>query len=263
MPEWTKYFYGERGFEISKWVFDQLEIVDAHAHIGTDTDGTSLNLKGLIEELNAIGIRKAVVFPFNSDSFGKPNDQIYNAHKIYSDRIIPFFRLDPKQEWKKEFEKRIEQGFMGIKLHPRAQKFGIASSEAMEIYAKAERHNLPVLVHTGYGLNEISEDLGKVISSFPKLKIILGHAAFIDMNKVIEKMSKSKYVYFEISTISVFDLYNVLDKVNKNNIVFGSDTPYVASDYSLECLIHTSSILDMKMRDLGKILSWNLMKWFA
>lgn len=218
-----------------------------------------------MKDIKSCRIEKAVIFPLNDpydQSFSKPNDFVYNAYKSHKRKLIPFFRLNPKRKWKEEFEKRASQGFMGIKLHPRSQHFDIASDEAMKVYAKAEKHDLPVLIHTGHGLNEISVELEMVVKDFPRLRLILGHSAFIDMDRVIRKMSKSRYVYFETSATSVFDLYNLIDKADKTSIVYGSDVPYVSCDYSLESIIHVASILNISMRDLGNILSGNLQKWF-
>ena len=181
---------------------------------------------------------------------------------MHPKKLVPFFRLNPRIGWKEEIKRRVEEGFMGIKLHPHSQNFGIASPQAMEIYAAAEHHDLPVLVHTGYGLNEISNELGDIIKNFPKLRLILGHAAFVDMDNIIKKLSKSKYVVFETSATSVLDLYNLIDVADRNGIMFGSDMPYIDCGYSLESVVHVASTLNINMRDLGKILSWNAQKWF-
>src|SRR3989338_11313409 len=79
--------------------------------------------------------------------FSKLNDRIYEFYKKYPASIIPFFRLNPKTKWRKEYEKRVLQGFMGIKLHPRSQEFGIASNHVRKIYELAEKNRLPVLIH--------------------------------------------------------------------------------------------------------------------
>ncbi|MBI2971864.1 MAG: amidohydrolase family protein [Candidatus Aenigmarchaeota archaeon] len=264
MSSWSTYFVGGKRFELATWVFDQFDVWDAHTHIGTDKDGTRFSLASLLKDMDKCRVQKFVTFPLNDPrdhDFTKPNSAVYRAFKAHPTRIVPFFRLNPHGNWKREFGRRILQGFMGIKLHPISQQFGIASPEAMEIYAAAEQHSLPVLVHTGHGLNEISGDLEKLVKEHPKLKLMLGHAAFIDVNKTIEKLANSKYVLFELSAISIFDLYTLIDKVNRKSIVFGSDEPYVSCEYALESLVHVSSMLNITMRDLGDILSGNLGKW--
>jgi hypothetical protein len=270
MVEWSRYFKGDSSFEISKWVFDNIRIWDAHCHLGSDKDGMRLSAKELVKRMNAMNVEKAIVFPFNDPRrqkcFEIANDDIYKAWKDYPNRLIPFFRLNPNENCIGEIEKRVSQGFSGIKLHPRSQNFDLNAPNAMKIYEMAEDAGIPVLIHTGYGLLDVADKISRIVKTYKKLKLILGHSAFVDIENILKKASKPKVyknVYFDVSTVKIFDLYDVLQNTKKSNIVYGSDMPYTDMEYSLEALIHMGVVLDVPLKDMEKILGKNLIRWFS
>ncbi|MBI2659841.1 amidohydrolase family protein [Candidatus Woesearchaeota archaeon] len=260
-----KIFFDHENFEAYEKIFSNVVIVDAHTHIGRDKDGHGIDGQAFIRQMKMAHINKSIVFPLNeplSRNFTKSNESVYRFGRKYPDRIIPFFRLNPKSRWKKEYEKRVMQGFMGIKLHPRSQDFGIASSYAMKIYGRAEKSKLPVLIHAGFGLDNIADDIKKVIGNFPKLRLILGHSAFVDFEKTIKNTANSPNVLFDTSTLRIFDLLRLINSVNYGRIVFGSDVPYYDFDIALEMLVDTAIICNKKPNEIKAILGSNILRWF-
>ncbi|HLC60065.1 MAG TPA: amidohydrolase family protein [Candidatus Nanoarchaeia archaeon] len=260
-----KTFFDRENKESYDAIFSNIVIVDAHTHIGTDKDGHGINEKKFIKDMSVCGVNKAIVFPLNEpgqSNFSKANDRILRFYNLYPDKIIPFFRINPKTNWKKEFEQRTLQGFRGIKLHPRSQDFGIASSEVMKVYERAEKLRLPLLIHTGFGLSEIANDIQKVIKIFPNLRLILGHSAFVDFEKTIKKVNGNENVLFDTSTLRIFELMQLLNSVDYSKIVFGSDVPYYDFDLALEMLVDTAIISNKNPNHIKAILGGNIMRWF-
>lgn len=260
--EWSNYFVADKGFEMYKEIFDMLNVWDSHAHIGRDVDGESLSSRQLIKIMNRSYVEKAVIFPFNDPSkkhnFHRPNQIIYNAYKRRPDRLIPFFRLNPRQRWETEFSLRMKQKFKGLKLHPRSQRFDLLNPNVMKIYEKSEQEGLTILIHTGMGLENISDKLNEIAKTFPKLNIILGHAAFVDIKSAVKKLNKHKNIFFDTSTIKIFDLYELLDTLSARKIVYGSDIPYYDMEYSVEVIVHTCLILNISIKKMEKIFHKNL-----
>ena len=179
-------FFDHENFVTYEKIFSNISIIDCHTHIGSDKDGHYAGEKQFIAQMQKSQINKAIVFPLNEPShknFSEPNKRVFKFYKSNPEMIVPFFRLDPRSKWKEEYNKRVLEGFRGIKLHPRSQRFEIGSENAMKIYEKAERNGMPVIIHTGFGLSNISADIKLVSESFPKLKLILGHAAFVDLRQ--------------------------------------------------------------------------------
>lgn len=264
---WSKYFTGDGSFEIIEDAFNDIEIWDSHTHLGVCIDGKKMSAEQLIRTMNKAGISKSIVFPFNDPekgtSFHKPNERIFRAYSKYPDRIIPFFRLLPNGNWKKEFRLRINQGFRGIKLHPTAEHFHIVSENAMEIYEAAYDENIPILIHTGVGIDNLVPDLKKINKEYPRLRIILGHGAFIEIRKALKHLRGYYRLGFETSAALPFDVYDMMKELPKKQILYGSDNPYYDPKYYIEMIVHISVILNTKIEDLEKIFSGNARRWLG
>ena len=266
MKNIQKYIMRDKTSRMYKAIYENLVIWDSHCHIGRDKDGHRLNAEQLIKRMDFAKVNKALVFPLNdpadNKTFTNSNDLVYKAWKKYPDRIAPFFRLNPHFKWREEFNKRVEQGFRGIKLHPRSQRFKLKFFKLKSIYKKAEELGLPILLHAGFGLEEVANDLKEILTSYPKLKLIIGHAGFVDLPEVIKKIAKFDNVLFDTSVVRVYDLFDLLDKVDYRKIVYGSDVPYGEIDVSLETTIDCCLGVRKTANQIRHILGLNIMKWF-
>jgi hypothetical protein len=231
-----------------------------------DKDKHVMTSGKLMKLMDDSSVDKAIVFPLNNPAdavnFHESNDAVLAAVKRYKDRVIPFFRLTPHKKWRDEFNLRVGQGFKGIKLHPRSQRFKLTFSKAMKIYELAEKNGLAIILHAGFGLEEIADDLLTIVKRFPNLKLIVGHSGFVDLDNVIRKISKMENVIFDTSAVKIFDLFELLKNVEHTKIVFGSDIPYYDIDLALEGLIDTAITVGKTANQIRKILGGNITKWF-
>ncbi|MCK5282443.1 MAG: amidohydrolase family protein [Nanoarchaeota archaeon] len=266
MHKWSKYSITSENIGIYEEIFENVTIVDCHTHIGKDKDQHKLSPDSLIKAMNASKVNKAIILPlndpYNTRDFNEPNDAVWLASKVYKDRLIPFFRLNPHFKWQDEFKLRLGQGFKGVKLHPRSQKFALTFSKAMKIYEACEKNNLVILIHTGFGLEAIADDLLTITKKFPALKLIIGHSGFVDLDNVIKKISKLDNVIFDTSSLRIFDLFDLLKKVDYHKISFGSDIPYYDIDLALEGVIDSAITVGKTPNQIRKILGGNILKWF-
>ncbi|MBS3136591.1 amidohydrolase family protein [Candidatus Woesearchaeota archaeon] len=266
MPSWSRYSVTSENIGIYDQIFEKVEVIDCHTHIGIDRDGHRLAAHQIIKQMDRESVNMAIVFPLDDPRdqkmFHEPNDEIYSAANTYPGRFIPFFRLNPNFDWKDEFKLRLSQGFKGVKLHPRSQNFKLASADAMRIYDACQKHNLVVVVHAGFGLEKIADDLAKIIKRFAKLRLIIGHSAFPDLDNTIKKVAKSENVLFDTSTCKIFDLIDLMKNVDLNKIAYGSDMPYYAHDVALEGLIDTAITMGLTAGQIRKMLGSNVAKWF-
>jgi len=267
MPPVSMYSGKGKISDAYKDLIENLLIVDAHTHIGRDTDGHSISANRLLSDMDYFGVNMAIAFPLNNPrdnhTFSKSNDYIINASKKAKERIIPFCRLNPRfEEWKNEIVRCAELGFRGIKLHPRSQDFIINGEEAKEVYAAAEEKNMAVIVHCGLAVDNAAEKLESIAKEFKKLKFIIGHAGFVDMENMIKRSTHMKNFVFETSTVNVFDLFELMDGVDNKQIVFGSDVPYWDMGVSLEMNIQTALSLKKSATSIRGMLGGNILKWF-
>ena len=108
MATLQKYFIESGNIGIYEQIFENINIIDAHTHIGFDIDGHNLNAPTLLESMKRNEINESIIFPANDPrqgkTFNQPNEVIWRAHKKNPDQFIPFFRLNPNHAWKEEFE---------------------------------------------------------------------------------------------------------------------------------------------------------------
>jgi len=150
-----------------------LELYDAHTHIGqNDPDGfkqTPEELVGVLERADA----RAVVFPMHEPGgYPLPND-IALAAAAASDRLVAFCRLDPRVNPAAEARRCLDAGAVGIKLHPRAEQFGMDEPGVREIVAVAHERKVPILIHAGRGIPALGAHVLEYASEFRDARFIL------------------------------------------------------------------------------------------
>lgn len=259
------YNWDSENSKVYRGLFKHLIVIDSHIHIGKDKDGIISTPEGLIKKMDEANISQSVIFPFNEMVIGKnfhtPNNKILSAFKKYPDRFIPFFRIDPLNNWKREFNLRVKQGFVGIKLHPLSQKFKLLDPRVIEVYKEAEKAGLMIIFHTGTGMTSVGKEIKLISEKFPKLKLILGHAAYLDLWPSIELLHNNQNVFFELSTMKVFDLYKLFKSLPPERIIFGSDYPYHEMKITLETVLDTALVCGRTPKMIKGILGENMLKW--
>ncbi|HEY2741863.1 MAG TPA: amidohydrolase family protein, partial [Gaiellaceae bacterium] len=104
-----------------------LEIFDAHTHLGTDIDGMVGRYDELIGSMDSYGVSRAFMFcldePDRHPGFQAGNDRTLEFAARSGGRLIPFVRLALDEGPIEEARRCLDLGARGIKLHPRAQKF--------------------------------------------------------------------------------------------------------------------------------------------
>ena len=265
MPSLSKYFIENENIGLYEEIFDNVHIIDSHVHIGLDREGQRLNRLSLLKQMRGNGIDKAIVFPFDDPRAGKdynyPNERILEAFHKDPTTLVPFFRLSPKNDWKQEYERRAAQGFQGIKLHPRSQNFGMTCPEVMELYERMEKDNLITLIHAGFGLDYMADDLLKIARTFPKLRIIVGHGGFPELERVIQLLKDKDNVAFETSTMRIFDLVELISNVSYKKIFFGSDAPIYDQTLALQMLVDSAALAKQKPNQIKSMLGENVQRW--
>ncbi len=245
-------------------VLETSPVWDSHAHIGRDRDGRELGVDDLLGDLDEYHVDGAVIFPFDDPEQGAdfrvPNDRIWAAYKRAPERLVPFMRLNPNGPWEPEYQRCRDRGHRGIKLHPRAQDFPVNSPAAQELFARAAADGLPVLIHTGYGMRGVSDDLASLADALPDLLLILGHSTFIDMPRAVAVLAGYPNVYFETSVVRAYDLFTVLDMIDPARVLYGSDLPYASSANSLHELAVMANIAGVDSAHFANLFGGNLLR---
>jgi uncharacterized protein len=207
-----------------------IEVIDAHTHLGLDEDGRSLTLEQLLSQLDDAGARRACVFPLHDPerrpSYSLPNNRVLGWAAESDGRLVPFCRLDPSEDPVDECERCLAIGARGIKLHPRAQDFDFDGKEMGDVFKIAEAAGVPILIHAGRGLPPLAEGLVDLALRHPGAVLILAHGAICDQGILTSRLADHPGVLYDISCFFPLDVIELLARVPVERIVFASDPPY-------------------------------------
>jgi hypothetical protein len=207
-----------------------VEVIDAHTHLGLDEDGRSLTLEQLLGQLDVAEARRACVFPLHDPerrpAYSLPNDRVLTWASESEGRLVPFCRLDPSEGPLAECERSLSAGAKGIKLHPRAQDFVFDGGDLDDVFKLAEEANVPVLIHAGRGLPPLADGLADLALRHPGAALILAHGAICDQGILTTRLAEHPAVLYDISCFFPLDVIELFARVPAERIVFASDPPY-------------------------------------
>ncbi len=231
----------------------------------------------IIEYLDTSGIDRAVVFGFpwvDSDLIRRNNDEVWDFHQRYPDRVIPFAVLSPRgnEADSLEAERTIVDGFAGI--GELAMYHGGWTAENLEAISTclnvAEKAGAPVMIHVNEPVGhsypgKIPVDfqgLLRLITACPDLNFILAHFGggifFYGLMPEVGKILT--HTYFDTAAspfLYDFRVFEVACRIlGPEKILFGSDFPLLSLPRYLKELDKTE--LDETIRD--GILGKNILK---
>lgn len=243
-----------------------IQVFDAHSHIGMDLDGRRMTAEGMRERQKAAGISRSIVFPLNdpnaSEDFSGPNDVLWEAYEAHPRHLVPFFRLNPHQPNHGEFERCVERGFKGLKLHPVSQKFPLDDPRVVELFEMAAEIELPVLIHAGFGMERVVEPLLPTLKRKPELRLILGHSGMVDVLEASRAFFDYPNVLFETSVVKAKDLYVLFRSAPPERICYGSDIPYGDLPSTLHATLRAALLAGLTESELSGVFSDNIRRWF-
>ncbi|MFW6690524.1 amidohydrolase family protein [Streptomyces sp. MAR4 CNX-425] len=164
------------------------------------------------------------------------------------DRLTGYLSLDPTQPgWQDELRHgHQELGLRGIKLMPMYAGFDPADPAYDDLFGYAERHGLPLLVHTGTTFvpaaplaYAMPRHLDEVAIRHPGLRMVLAHLGHPFEGECIAVIRKHPHVYADVSALHYrpFQLWHSLRLVQDygvwHKLLFGSDYPFTTVDDSV------------------------------
>ncbi|MBC7246401.1 MAG: amidohydrolase [Actinobacteria bacterium] len=125
-----------------------------------------------------------------------------------------------------------EYGFVGMKLHPYAQRFPAFGEEMRPLFRVLDEHGRPLLVHTGfdafYGMYMDLEEMERTIRDHPRMQVVAVHALFPRFRLAHRLMEEYPNFWLDMTnTISCLRLHHHLKSQ-------GSSLPDSASSLEVE-----------------------------
>ena len=211
-----------------------LDVFDAHTHVGSnDPDGFSQSFDDLLALLSASATGGCFVFPFHEpDGYPGPNDAVRSAALAFSaahpggPTMVPFCRVNPWAEPIAEAERSLDLGARGIKLHPRAEAFTLDHPAVRDLFALAQERGVPLLVHSGRGIEAPGGHLLSLATAFPGARVILAHAGATDLSWLWRAAADVPNLLFDTAWWMPADLLALFSLIPPAQILFASDAPY-------------------------------------
>ncbi|MCL2099641.1 MAG: amidohydrolase [Oscillospiraceae bacterium] len=155
-------------------------------------------------------------------------------------RIIAFTSPDFKStDTEAALAADLENGAAGVKIHPIIQEIEADSDKVMRAVELSSAYNVPVILHTGsavyYTRRENKQKFNgyasikkieKLISAFPSVRFIAGHAGLREIGDVIDLLSKYKNAYADTSFQHPEAIAALIAAFGGSRVLFASDWPY-------------------------------------
>lgn len=188
----------------------------------------------LIRDMDALGIERAVLLPFDLP-VGASNAEVFLDAAARFPRLIPFGSVHPlNPRFDKTLDHQLGRGIQGMKFHPNGQLMSPDHPKTVSMCRKCGDHGLPVLFHCGpVGIEpKIAEKRSQVfryektIAENPGTTFILGHCGALQHKEALKFSEKYDNLYYEISCLGLSALSDVLETIEPDRILYGTDWPF-------------------------------------
>lgn len=203
-------------------------LFDAHTHFGcNDPDTFRQTPQELLADLAAVGAR-GLVFPMHEpDGYTAANDAVLEAVAASGGRLHALCRVQPRDAGAlAEARRCLEQGAAGIKLHPRAEAFGMDEPAVRDLIALAHERRALVLIHAGRGIEALGSNTIGYSREFPDARLILAHCAISDLAWLARELPAHRNVFVDTSWWHPADILAVFCLVAPGQVLWASDSPY-------------------------------------
>lgn len=256
-----------------------LPVIDAHAHLGASSrwimedNHTPDMIRQMLARMDRIGIEQTIAFlgsnPMDDDVV-KGNELLESVTKPHHDRIKGMLYFHPSAA--NELAGRLDEFFardffVGFKILCGYWRRPLADPVFTPAWEYADRHCLPVLVHTwgrdsdvphnlvGY---DTPANLAPIAKKYPRAIFILGHSGGNDAGRAEAEQlaleNENVFLEWSGSFCSRRQWEETIKKVGNQRIVFGTDSVYHSIDWELGRLLS----LDVEDAVLTPILGANM-----
>ncbi len=227
--------------------------IDAHSHIGSfgGWAGVETDIGSLINKMDEYEIEKTVL----CSSGPETNDEVLDAYKKYTDRVLPLVYLSPFDGEKavEQLKRYIDYGFLGIKLNPLKHAY-VADSEILDpIMNEAEKKDIPVFIHSGHPPYSLPWSIAMLAERFPNVKVVMihmghGHGVYIDA--ALKMAKKYDNIYLEMSGMPMpSKIKEAYETVGSKKIMFGTDMPFHHPSVEIQKVL-TCGLDEKKLEDI-------------
>jgi hypothetical protein len=245
-PLWNKFRNGEK--------LDALTVYDAHGHSGTHTRGWVLResdpasyFDTLVSHMDRNGVDKLFLsgeealfgdmVPGNRklEQYARPYPERFRGYFVYN----PLYKAELTTKLLDEFFSR--DFWAGFKILPSYWRVKVNDPVFDPVWKYAEKHHLPVLIHTWNDQWNAPSMLAEIVKKYPNAKFLLGHSGGGTPGRLEAEQLALEYpnVYLEFCGTFCSDrsLVKAYELLGPERIIFGSDTGAHNEAYELGGLL--------------------------
>lgn len=231
-PLWRRFGKGQ--------ALEEVEVIDAHGHTPPHTRGwvireSSLEAgsAALVARMDRLGVARLIVAP-ESALFGENlagNLEAERALQAYRGRLSGYLVFNPlyADEMIPQFDAFFGRTFfVGFKLLPSYWKRALTDPGYNPVWQYADRHRLPILIHTWDDRFNTPALLESIVPRYPRAVFILGHSGGGTAGRLeaetLAEAHPNVFLEFCGSFTSPRPFENSLRRVGRERVLFGSDT---------------------------------------
>lgn len=162
----------------------------------------------------------------------------------FGDRFVVFASVDPQDpEYAEVFEAYLSTGRVkGLKIHPALAGPKPTAKRMFQLVELAQRHALPVIIHTGtfpFPLVEGCDNplmLEPVIQAFPGVDFVLAHIGWDQYRHVLDLGARYPHVHTDTSWQPPRIIREALAAFGPERLLLGSDFPLFPPKLAVEAL---------------------------
>lgn len=220
-------------------------IIDTHIHIGGEAVGFHMNEDMVITAMEKYGIEFSIVS--NSDAGEVDHQQKLLPEELQITqedalmRTIRFARKHPGKIGVAPWVKPLTQGMTkeledmvyanrdiicAIKLHPFHSHVAPTDERVLPYIELAEKLGVPVVSHTGHGVEDAPQKLYEAARMFPKVSFVMVHMGLgTDNQEALDLLGKADNLYGDTTWVPMSTTIEAVERYGSKRILFGSDMP--------------------------------------
>ncbi|EAU9426221.1 amidohydrolase [Salmonella enterica] len=214
-------------------------IRDFHSHLGRTSSGDASTPEALIKMMDKFEIEQVGVSCLSGNNMEEQNLYVYEAMKKFPGRIVGYAFINPKSKNAiDEINKNLDsRGMAGIKFH--SWKHGYYPDNCPildELFTRISGYEAHVQTHVGTSPLSTPEAWGQIAKRHPGVPVVFTHIGYYDQGFMAVELAKNTANIY-IETSGQYDswlLQKVIDEVDSNKILFGTDWPYKYHSIELE-----------------------------
>lgn len=220
-------------------------MIDSHVHIGGEAVGFEMNEALIVQSMAKYGIDISIVSDANASEYGDDGVRLPDTFQVDQqkslERIIRFCRENPGKIygafWCKPHHALVTESIdkligenrdviVALKVHPFLSNLSFSHDKMIPYLELAEKHHLPVIVHTANDENDSPMRVYEMACRYPRLKFIMAHMGLgTDNQLAIDLMEKAENLYADTTWVPVKTTLEVIRRYGSGRILFGSDNP--------------------------------------